>query len=78
MTRRRVVLKGWRLYSVMLLLTYLLLFGWLWIKTKLLHGHWHSYMDFSLGEIAILAGILQSRQSFSHLNTFEFTADTFS
>jgi hypothetical protein len=57
MTRRRVVLKGWRLYSVMLLLTYLLLFGWLWIKTKLLHGHWHSYMDFSLGEIAILAGI---------------------
>jgi hypothetical protein len=42
---------------VMLLLTYLLLFGWLWIKTKLLHGHWHSYMDFSLGEIAILAGI---------------------
>ncbi len=42
---------------MMLLLTYLLLFGWLWIKTKLLHGHWHSYMDFSLGEIAILAGI---------------------
>ena len=62
MTKRRPLLQGWKLYLVEILLAYPILFGMLWtlqtLKAKSFNSHWHySYMDVSLKEIALFAGI---------------------
>ena len=63
MTKRRPLLQGWKLYLVEILLAYPLTFGLLWtlqtLKARSFNSHWHySYMDVSLKEIALFAGIV--------------------